>query len=141
VIELYRNEYHTQSQGNELIMPGLEIAHLFDAGLFSPRSSATVLISRDGSPPLKANSLQLRDQGGRIWSAIYTYEVDDLTLVSSRRVHLETALRAMYSRPTAGVLAVATPCVPDCEAVKADLEFVAVQAHAAYGTSSIRKQP
>lgn len=132
VIELFRNAYHRQSQGQELILRGQEEARLFDPAAFKLGASATTHLARDGALPLEVTEVELQDRAGRTWSALYTYVVDGESMNSPRRAMLLTALRAMYRQPTAGVLAVATPCLPDCQSVRADLESVAVRSYNAY---------
>lgn len=136
VIELYRNEYHRQSQGRELVSSG---SGLFDHSAFTMSAPVRTLLAREGAPPIDANRLELTDQSGRTWSALYTYLVDDEAIPGSWRAQLLTAWRSLYSRPAAGVLALATPCIPDCAAVDDDLQALAVRAYAGYETGGRRR--
>jgi exosortase len=132
VLELYRNEYHQQSAGRELIAPG---SPLFDSLAFSTRVSNVTQLVREGAPSIEVNRVELTDQSGRRWSALYTYLVDDEAIPEARRAQALTAWRSLYSRPAAGVLALVTPCVPDCAAVADDLEALAVRAYIEYRTT------
>lgn len=136
VLELYRNEYHWQSQGRELFESD---SPLFDHRAFTVGKSIRAQLMAEGARPVDANRVELTDPSGRSWSALYTYLVDDETVPAVRRAQFLTAWRSLYSRPTAGVLALATPCVPDCAAVKEDLEALAVRAYTEYETT--RRRP
>jgi len=70
---------------------------------------------------------------------VYTYLVDDTPMADGAHVQLVTAWRALFSRPTAGVLAVATPCVPDCDAVQKDLDQALTDTFDAYRQTPNRK--
>jgi hypothetical protein len=61
------------------------------------------------------------------------------THARGQRTQFLTAWRSLYSRPPAGMLALATPGVPDCPAVKDHLEALAVRACAGYETT--RRRP
>ena len=129
VMELYRNEYHRQSQGKELIANG---TLLFDPTSFETRTVTPAHLERDRKPFIDANRIELLDKSGRSWSAIYTYVIDGNAVASSRKAQLLTALRSLYGRPAAGVFAVAVPCVPDCAAVSDELAKATVLAYDAY---------
>lgn len=136
VVELYRNEYIEQSQGKELISHG---APLFDPATFTLRVSHEKPLTLTEDFHITANRTELLDKSGRRWLALHTYVVDDETNPNARQVQLLTAIRSLYGRPTAGVLAVMTLCTPDCESADADLEHVLTRAHAAY--RSQHRQP
>jgi hypothetical protein len=136
VLELYWNEYRRQSQGRELFASG---SPLFDLRTFTMSASIRTRLMAVGDRPVDANRVELTDPSGRTWSALYTYLVDDESVPDVWRARFLTAWRSLYSRPAAGVLALATPCVPDCPAVKDDLEALAVRAYAEYEIS--RRRP
>ena len=136
VLELYRNEYQRQSQGRELFASG---SPLFDPRAFNVNTSVRTQLIPEGARPVAVNRVELSDPSGRTWSALYTYLVDDETVPDARRAQFLTAWRSLYGRPVAGVFALATPCVPDCPAVKGDLEALAVRAYAEYETT--RRRP
>jgi hypothetical protein len=48
--------------------------------------------------------------------------VDGEPIIGIRSVQLKTALRSMYSRTTAGVVAAATPCVETCDSGVSEVE-------------------
>lgn len=129
IIEVYRNEYHRQSQGKELISNG---AVLFDPAVFATHSSAIVHLRRGGRPTVEANRVELVDKLGNPWLALYTYVVDQETIANALHVQLITALRSLYGRTTAGVLAVAVPCARDCAALESQLRDVMLQIYDAY---------
>ena len=129
IIELYRNEYHDQSQGGELISHG---AQLFDRAVFITQQSTITMLQRTNAPAIEINRVQLQDQAGRLWTSLFTYVIDEDSVASTRDAQLVTAWRSLYSRPVAGVFAVLLPCLPDCAAVKADLDEAAVHAYDAY---------
>jgi exosortase len=112
VIEVYTNQYHEQSQGSELIS---YISNLFDTSTFSPDSSHIINLRDLGGRPLPARRDTLTDSAGRFWLTMYTYLVDKDPIANGRRVQLATAIRAMYSRAPAGIIAVAVPCAETCE--------------------------
>lgn len=129
VIELYHNVYHRQSQGNELIADG---APLFDHAFFTMRTSNAVQLKRTGAQPVDAYHMEMRDKSGRSWAALYTYVLDGKSMTDANRVQLLAAWRSLFGAPTAGVFAVATPCVQSCADIKADLESIALSAYDAY---------
>ncbi|HEY5810630.1 MAG TPA: exosortase-associated EpsI family protein, partial [Povalibacter sp.] len=129
VVELYRNEYHRQSQGEELISHGSAI---FDGDLFTARAQTVVDLGHDRASPLQANRLQLVDRSGREWLALYTHIIDGHPVAGPQRALFLTALHSLYQRPTAGILAVTMPCVPDCQSVSRDLDQALIRGHAAY---------
>ncbi len=136
VMELYRNEYHDQSQGKELIANDRS---LFDSQSFTTRGLTDTQLERDGAPPINATRVDLVDKSGRGWSALYTYTIDDNTIANARKAQFLTAFRSLYRRPAAGLFAVAIPCVPDCAAVDADLDHAVIRAYDAY--QEARRQP
>ena len=117
-VEVYGNQYHEQSQGSELVSRG---SHLFDPLSFAPGSSSVVDLRDSEDRPIAARREVLTDSAGNSWLAVYTYLVDGEPIPGSRRVQLVTAFRSTYSRPTAGVVAVAAPCPEECTALSADL--------------------
>lgn len=130
VVELYRNEYHRQSQGSELISAGTP---LFDPARFATQSSSIAHLDGGDVPPLSVTRIELKDRSGRKWMALFTYLIDGDVVATASKAQLLTALHSMYGRPTAGVLAVMTPCVPDCQAASSDISAVMIAAHEAYG--------
>lgn len=129
VIDLYRNEYHQQSEGKELFSSE---SRLFDPDLFELRSSAVVRMDAGRSHWVEATQAEYLDKAGRGWLVIYTYMVDDDSFADANSSRVSAALRGLGGRPVAGILAVATPCVPDCIAVRPDVESVAIQAYDGY---------
>jgi len=118
-IEVYRNQYHEQSQGRELVSRG---SQLFDAMYFSSESTSNIdLLDSDGRS-IQALRGVLTDSSGTSWLTVYTYLVDSEPIADSRRVQLLTALRSMYSRTTAGIIAVATQCMEKCQSRISDVE-------------------
>ena len=111
-VEIYGNQYHEQTQGSELIFHG---SHLFDPVYFSPNSSSIVYLQDSKGQSTSARRDVLIDSMGTAWLTMYTYLVDSEPIASSRHAQLMTALRSTYSRTTAGVIAVATPCMEDCK--------------------------
>ena len=124
-VEVYGNRYHEQSQGNELVSRG---SNKCDPRSFSAGSSGIVDLRDSQDRPIPARREVLTDRSGSSWLTLYTYLVDDEPIPGSRRVQLATAFRSVYSRPTAGVVAVAAPCPGECTSLSADLAetFVAV---------------
>ena len=59
---------------------------------------------------------------------MYTYFIDSEPVPSRRRVQLVTAFRSMYSRTTAGIIAVAMPCVENCESQASEIEDTFIRA-------------
>jgi exosortase len=133
VVEFYRNEYHRQSQGEELIASD---GNPFPRKAFPVQTTTAVLLQRPAAAAIEAWRTELRDQSGRDWSALYTYVVDGKAERDGLRTRLVTAALSLYSRPAAGVFAVATPCVPDCSTVAADLEQFAGRAYDAYESTA-----
>lgn len=129
VIELYRNEYHEQSQAAELTGVG---AVLFDPDTFTVRAAASVRISLDASHSIAATRVELADTAQQPWVAFYTYIVGDHTVGSAVQAQFLTAYHALYRRTAAGVLAVAAPCTPNCTTVSATLEQALASARQAY---------
>ena len=131
VVELYRNEYHAQSQGNELIS---NASALFNPDVFSPVAMTLRRLPAPfpADPVFDVNQVTLQDSAGREWIAEYSYLVGGRHYVSPRITQLATAWQALYAHPTAGVIAVAMPCVPDCDSVVPILEQVLSTADAAY---------
>lgn len=127
-IEVYGAEYHEQSQGKELISTA---SLLFNTSVFTTLSSATVMVNRDTGPPFEARSVNLIDSSKQQWMALYTYYVDADTTASGRHAQLWIALRSLYSRPTAGVVSVAMPCVPECASVSGELHHALSLVYAA----------
>ncbi len=111
-VEIYGNQYNNQTQGSELISRG---SHLFDPLYFSHVSSSIVYLQDTKGQSIPARREILTDSAGTSWLTLHTYLVDSEPTDSSRRVQLMTALRSMYTRTTAGVIAVAMPCVEECE--------------------------
>jgi hypothetical protein len=111
-VEVYGNQYHEQTQGSELISRG---SHLFDPLYFSTNSSSIIYLQGSKGQSISAHRNTLTDSTGTSWLTVYTYIVDSDPIASSRRVQLMTVLRSVYARTTAGVVAVATPCVEECE--------------------------
>lgn len=128
VVELYRNEYHRQSQGSELISRG---SPLFEPTSYTIGASNTAVLGAS-EDKLEVTSVTLRDRSGKEWSALYTYIVDDEVVASARRAQLLMALHSFYGRPAAGVLAVMMPCVPNCGSIRTHLETAMQAAHEAY---------
>jgi exosortase len=118
-IEVYGNQYHEQTQGNELISRG---SQLFDPLLFSPISSSIVHLQDSKGQSISARRDMLTDQSGRSWLTVYAHMVDGEPIIGIRSVQLKTALRSMYSRTTAGVVAAATPCVETCDSGVSEVE-------------------
>jgi hypothetical protein len=112
VVEVYQNQYHEQSQGNELISRG---SYLFDSMYFTPGSKSIIDLQDSDGQPIQVHSEILTDSSGMSWLTVYTYLIDGELSTSHRHVQLTTALRSIYSRPTAGVIAAATPCMEECE--------------------------
>jgi exosortase len=133
-IEVYANEYHTQSQGRELIS---RASPLFDPLIFTTQFSAAVVfdLDKEGSQ-IKAGRVRLIDNSHQRWSALYTYFVDSDTAANPRHVQLLLALRSLYSRPRAGVVSLAMPCVPDCETTDVELDKALVDTYVAYRLTS-----
>ena len=129
VVEIYGNQYHEQSQGTELISRG---SHLFDPLYFSPASSDVIEIEDANGQSLPIRRDILTDSSGDSWLALYTYFVDSEPVVSSRRVQLLTAFRSMFARTTAGVVAVATPCIEGCDDRRSEIDDSLNQAIEAY---------
>jgi exosortase len=129
VIEIYRNEYHRQSQGHELISNG---SPLFDPALFSTQASRVVLLEGSDAPPLNVTRVDLKDKSGREWTAMYTYLIDDNVVATASRAQLVTALHSLYGRPVAGVLAALAPCLPDCQAASKTVSAAMIVADKAY---------
>jgi exosortase/archaeosortase family protein len=124
-VEVYGNQYHEQTQGTELISRG---SHLFDPLLFSPISSSIVYLQDSRGQSISARRDILTDSMGNSWLTMYTYFVDSEPIASSRRVQLMTALRSIYARTTASVLAVATPCTEECESRISNVEDTFIRA-------------
>ena len=118
-VEIYGNQYHSQAQGSELIS---RASYLFDPMTFSTNSSSVIYLQDSQNRSLLANRVILTDSAGNPWVAFYTYFVDNEPIVSGRRVQLLTALRSMYARTTAGVVAAAIPCVESCKSHSSDVE-------------------
>lgn len=129
VLELYRNEYHRQSQGNELISRG---APLFDPALFATRTSQVVRLNGADRSPFEVTRIELRDRSGRAWTGLYLYIVGDDIVASASQAQFLTALHSLYGRPATGVLAMMMPCVPDCGSVSRNLDAAMIVAHEAY---------
>ena len=89
-------------------------------------------LSTPAGTPIAATRVELRDMFGTSWMGFYTYVVDEDSLADGWRVQALTAFRSLYSRPTAGVLAVLMTCVPDCVSVSSDLSEALIQSHSAY---------
>ena len=121
VVEVYGNRFIEQTQGSELIS---SVSHLFDASLFTSDSSLIVKAIDANGQSISARREILTDSSGNRWLTLYTYLVDNDSFINTRRVQLSTALRSTYSRPTAGVIAVATACADSCESGLSDLESV-----------------
>jgi exosortase len=129
IVELYRNEYHEQAQGSELIAQG---ASLFDPAVFTTRAAHIVRLSSADVSPLEASTVELQDKSGRKWTARYAYLVGDDVVASASRAQVLTALHSLYGRPTAGILSVMMPCVPDCESVGGNLDAAMIVVHETY---------
>jgi EpsI family protein len=129
VIELYRNEYHEQSQGAELVS---HVSILFDPAVFATRESEVVHLKGKDGAPLEVTRAELQDRSGREWAALYTYLVGNGIVTSASRAQIRTALQSVYSRPAAGILAVTMPCAPDCESVRGSLDSAMLAAQEAY---------
>ena len=117
VIELYRNEYHQQKQGAELISAGMP---LFDPDEFLQVESDIVSLHPEQTSSFDANRLILRGKSGQLWIGMYTFLIDNKAIASQWEAQFQTGLLALYRRPTAGVLAVASRCDEDCDEI-ADL--------------------
>jgi hypothetical protein len=128
-VELYRNEYHRQAQGDELVQSGREV---FDSAVFSTITSERLELAGPGGRDLDVNIAELVTRSGRKWLGLYVYVVDDVFVLSPYRAQFVTGLRAVFGHPTAGVLAVAAPCAPDCRSTIPDLGEALLEAHAAY---------
>jgi exosortase len=130
VVELYRNEYHAQSQGKEFAGRG--------TALFPPERyelsdrRERVIEPGSGRPAIRVIEQRLTDSAGRPWLALFAWYLDGTTHTRLRRVHFVSAVRALYSRPTVGVMAIAAPCRGDCTDVAPSLDAVFALAHAAY---------
>lgn len=129
MIDFYRNEYHRQRQGRELISSANQ---MFSEPAFRQQELTPARLDVPGTAPIEVNKVRLLDQTGRSWSAIYTYIVDGEPIASASRALRLSSMRALYRRPVAGVFATTTPCVPNCAAVEESLEFVTVRAYEAY---------
>jgi exosortase len=128
VVELYRNEYHQQSQGKELISRG---SPLFDPAVFSTGPSTIVRLN-GANAPLDATRVALKDKSGQEWTALYTYFVDDQIVANASRAQFLIALRSFYGHPPAGVLAMMMPCVPGCAVASSDLDGAMIRTFDAY---------
>ncbi len=133
-VELYRNEYHGQKQGSELIVGDAEI---FDPLEFSTRSRKVRTVRVLGAAPMDVIDTEFESVTQRRWRALYAYTVDGRMIASARKTQLITSLKATIGQPAAGVLAVAAPCVPDCEAVMPAVESLFVAAVDAYVVSGV----
>jgi len=129
VVEVYGNRYHEQTMGSELISRG---SHLFDPLNFAPGSSGIVELRNSEGQPIQVRREVLSHDSGTYWLTLYTYFVDTDPVASGRRVQLMTARRSIYARATAGVVAVATPCVETCESRISDLEDAFIRAFEDY---------
>jgi exosortase/archaeosortase family protein len=129
VVELYANRFHRQSQDNELIAHGRE---LFSSEVFQAVGQDLIGLEGGHRPTVEINRLDMRDAAGRHWLALFTYTMDNEFTTSRSQVQLATAWRGLYRRPSAGVLAVAAPCVPDCASTELDLRALMAQAMDAY---------
>ncbi len=118
-VEVYANQYHNQTNGSELIS---SVSHLFDPLFFSPSSSSITYLQDSKGQTISARRDVLTDNVGRSWLTLYTYLVESEPIIGSHHVQLKTALRSMYSRTTAGVVAVATPCVEKCDSQVLEVE-------------------
>jgi exosortase/archaeosortase family protein len=118
-VEFYSNLYLEQTQGRELVTHG---SYLFDPQTFSVNSTEIISLEDSNGQLIPASRDILADRSGRLWLTQYTYFVENEPIARSRHVKLMTALRSMYARTTAGVIAVATPCLDNCEARGADIE-------------------
>jgi EpsI family protein len=127
IIELYRNEYHRQSQGNELVSRGTP---LFDPESFATLASSTMRLN--GAEGFDVTRTELKDRSGRKWTALSTYIIGDQVVPGASQAQLVTALHSLYGRPPAGVLAVMTQCAPDCSAVGDTLSSAMITAYEAY---------
>lgn len=128
VMELYRNEFHDQSQGKELISNG---SLLFDPSAFEIGTIVPVSLSR-GSVGLQASRAVLTDRSDRHWLALFTYVIDDRTVANPREAQLRMALDSLFDRPAAGVFAVALPCTGTCEEISSSLDDAAIRAFEAF---------
>ena len=129
VIDFYGNRYNEQTQGSELV--SVE-SHLFDPANFTPESSHVVELRGSAGRPLQARREVLLHNSGTYWLAYYAYFVDAEPVTSGHRVQLKTAFRSTYARTSAGVIAVATPCVEKCDSLTSLVEETFIQAFEEY---------
>jgi len=135
VIEVYGNEFRRQSKGKELISSG---SSLFESTLVIRESSAFVELGHYNGSRLEANRIVFLDRLGNRWVALYTYVLDQDAIATPRLVQFVTAFRSIYSRPTAGVLAVATLCRSDCTRAGNELADQFVRVYALQDYTSIQ---
>lgn len=110
--EVYWNKYNAQSHGAELISSD---SRLFDPATFTKVSTTIVsFLSEEGTSTMARREI-LRDNSGSLWLAIYAYLVDGDGFVGPRRVQMVAAIRSLYSRPIAGIVAATAKCETDCE--------------------------
>jgi hypothetical protein len=64
----------------------------------------------------------LKDAMGNEWLTTYTYFVGNEPIASIHRVQLLTAIRSMYARTTAGVVAISVPGKKGCDSMISDVE-------------------
>jgi exosortase len=129
MLEVYGNRYHEQTQGSELIS---SVSNLFDPASFALGSSEIVELVGSKGQPMHARLGLLSHNSGSSWLTMYTYFVDSDPVTSIRRVQLITGLRSMHSRSTAGIIAVAMPCIEVCESHISDLEDTFIRAFEDY---------
>ena len=132
-VEVYGNQYHEQTQGNELFAGA---SFLFDPLNFSLQASNSMHLENTSGQPISIRREILRDDRGTSWLSLYTFVVDNEPIAGARRALFKSAIRSTYSRTAAGILAVAVPCEKQCEIEFSEIEGTFIKLVEAYQKSS-----
>jgi EpsI family protein len=114
-VHVYVNLYRAQRQGRELVHYKNSVYGVgwseHGAGLLSSRSSLW------GGEPSVA-----RDESGREWVLVSSYDVDGSLTTSPLIAQLTYGLRALWRPVASGTIAMASPCDADCAAAAESLQ-------------------